>query len=107
MKPKRHVLSKEQKPGGFVKGFYEHCDSDDGIDAGWVLRACLIDTQARDCVYDPEGGRWVVTCELHGAAHNFNTRVQAEWFAVRPGSFCPDCAEREADWLVENEPAYR
>lgn len=103
MKPKRHVLGKEQKPGGFVKGFFEH-EYDEP--SNWVLRACLLDAKSPECVYDATGGRWVVTCELHGNAHNFATRVQAEWFAVRPGSFCPDCAAYEADWLIDDAPAY-
>jgi hypothetical protein len=100
---KRHVLANDRKPGGFVKGVFEDHDTDDGPDTGWVLRACILDTRSPECVYDSAGGRWVVTCELHDACVNLETLQIANWFAHRTGSFCPECAKYERDWLDERE----
>lgn len=50
---------------------------------------------AEEMGLDPEGGKWVVTCEDHGTVVNVDTRAQA--LATSTMEFCDECAGNDLE----------
>lgn len=50
---------------------------------------------AEELGMDPEGGKWVVTCEDHGTVVNVDTRAQA--LATATVEFCDECAGNDSE----------